>query len=71
MDEQTQKAFSRLWTLWKSNQDIDGTEETWNNFLAEVEAVYNAADTAKDPEFIREFCLSVVNSVQRIYKQNN
>lgn len=71
MDEPTRAAFAILWSLWKQYQDIEGTEEEWQNFLDAVEAVYDAADNAKDPDFIREFSLAIVNSVQRIYKKNH
>ena len=71
MDEPTRKAFTVLWTLWKQYQGIEGTEEQWNNLLEAAEAVYNTADNAVDPDFIRDFFLAVVSSVQRIYKKKH
>ena len=71
MDEPTREAFTILWTIWKQSQDFEGTEAQWNGLLEAAEAVYNTADNAIDPDFIRDFCRSVISSVQRIYKKKH
>ena len=66
MDEITFSAFNSLWTLWKDNQKIGLNAEAWKKVSAAIEKIWDAAPGAKDPEFIREFCLSVISSLHRI-----
>ena len=71
MDDPTLSAFGSLWKLWKDNQDIKDNSEAWAQLSADIEKIWNAAQGAKDPEFIREFCLSVICSLHRISVRNN
>ena len=71
MDEHTFSAFNDLWKLWKDNQKIANDAKAWEHVSAAVEKIWNDAPEARDPQFIREFCLSVISSLHRINMDKN
>lgn len=71
MDEITQTAFRELWQLWQNNQGIGSDPEEWDSVIEQSAEIWKASAEAKDPQFITDFTVAVLESLDRIALANS
>ena len=65
-DHITFASVNKLWTLWKDHRAIGQDPERWERLTAAVQEIWAAADGAEDPDFIRDFSVDVLASLNRL-----
>lgn len=69
MDKVTQTAFRELWRLWQNNQGIGSDPEEWDRVIEQSAGIWKASAGAEDPQFITDFTVAVLESLDRIAKK--
>lgn len=67
--DRTTKAFSQLWDLYKKNHDIKTTAD-WDKLVDDAGEIVESSQDSEDPQIIKEFAVSIINSIERIQKRN-
>ena len=72
MDKQTFTAFNQLWTLYKDHQNIRPDDAAaWDGLVDAASKIVTDSSGTDDPEFISDFAISVLESLDRLSAKNN
>lgn len=67
MDKITFTAFNQLWTLYKEHQSIrPESAAEWDSVVDKAREIVECSGAADDPEFISDFAVAVLSSLDRI-----
>lgn len=71
MDKATFTAFNRLWNMYKTSTENPNYDdpEFWDKLVSDAERIVSDADGADDPEFVNDFAMAVLSSIDRIAKR--
>lgn len=67
IDEYTVSAFRQLWNLYREHRNIrPEAAAEWDAITEQTRNILWNNDSADDPEFIRDFALAVLESLDRL-----
>lgn len=69
-DKVTQAAFNKIWRIRQAHLDIQRDPNEWSEVLNAVAEIFSQTDGSLDPEFITDFGIDAIKSLERISRLN-